>query len=187
MKATAEDFELIRELRTSGVFRDFSGELIPSEKGTIVIPCADGDRITDILTHHWGACNGHPCHHSLSLNGGPLLIPECSPLSQEDGEGKILLKHSFGAHQLKALTTVVLYGHWPCGAAISANMTLNEALDLCIKSKDTVRTFLQKKDVAPTVVLCFHVDYGNGLKRSYFFDRKAWNERGVKRLETTVA
>jgi hypothetical protein len=185
MNASEADYKLIRALREAGVLKNLNGDLIPAERGTIVIPCADGDRLTDLLTTHWGACNGHPCHHTLSLNGGPLLIPAKSPVARL-GEGRVLLEHAYAGHKLKTVTTVVLYGHWPCGAALGANLSLYEAFEYCIKAKDATRKFLRGKGLEPTVILCFHVDYANGRKTSYFFDRDAWNAWNADRIGKTA-
>ncbi len=172
--ASLADYQLIQTLRGVGVLKDLEGPRIPAERGTIVIPCADGDRITDLLTKHWGVCDGHPCHHTLSLNGGPLLIPESSPIAKL-GEGQIIKEHAYGGHRLKAVTTVMLYGHWPCGAAITNGLSLYDTLVCCVSAKDEMRTFLQSRGIEPTVILCFHVDYADGRKKSYYFDRRAWN------------
>src|SRR4051812_5607791 len=100
--ASDADYRMIEALLKAGVFKKIQSGLIPNEQGTIIITCADGDRITDLLTHHWNICNGHHCHHTLSLNGGPLLIPKCSPIAT-DGEGIVLLKHIYNGHRLKKM------------------------------------------------------------------------------------
>lgn len=175
LQATEADYKLIRKLRERKVLEDLNGQLLPAERGTIVIPCADGDRITDILTSHWAACSGRPCHHTLSLNGGPLLIPRNSPVNRM-GAGELLLEHAYAGHKLKEVTTIVLYSHWPCGAAITSGMSLHEAIEFSIRAKDRTRRFMQRKGLEPTVALCFHVDWTNGVKNSYFFNRDAWND-----------
>jgi len=183
--ASAADYALIRILRDKGVLKDLAPELMPTQDGTIVIPCADGERITNVLMRHWEVCNGRKCHHTLSLNGGPLLIPKKSPVANLS-EGKVLLEHAYGGHRLKSVSTVVLYGHWPCGAALGAGLSLFEALEYCIQAKDATRSFFRQKGLEPDVLLCFHIDYLNGRQRSYFFDRsewKIWNEERIGQPE----
>jgi hypothetical protein len=172
----AADNQLIKDLRLGGVLKNMDGNKIPDDNGTIVISCSDGDRISDILEYHRNTCDGHHCHHPLALNGGPLLIPKDSPVADKDyPEGPVLLRHVLGANKIKKISTVVMYGHWPCGAALASGLTLHQALELVVKSKDNVRLFLQSHEIEPKVVSCFHVDYGS-TKRSYYLDRAKWRE-----------
>ncbi len=186
-KATEADFQMIRSLRLAGVLKNMNRDCIPDERGTIIISCADGDRITDILTHHWNICDGHQCHHTFSLNGGPLLIPKDSPIAHYD-EGKILLAHILDAHKLKKITTVTAYGHWPCGAAITSHVSLTETLDLLFQAKGNTRRYLQSHGLEPSVIAFLHVDYGN-KKKSYFFDRNsylAWKTKALPAKPSTA-
>jgi len=172
--ASAADYQLVRDLRAQSIFKDLVPDLMPAQNGTIVVPCADGERITNLLTQHWAICgSGRNCHHTISLNGGPLLLPKGSPVAHL-GERRVLLEHAYGGHRLKAVTTIVLYGHWPCGAALGAGLSLQEALAYCVEAKDVIRTFFRKRGLEPDVILCFHVDYANGRQRSYYFDRRLW-------------
>jgi hypothetical protein len=179
---SAADLSMIRDLRCAGVLQNMDGNKIPDNDGTIVISCADGDRISDILEFHRKQCDSHECHHPLTLNGGPLLIPRDSPVAdKEHPEGPVILKHVVGANKIKNISTIVAYGHWPCGAALASGLSLYQTLELFVKSKDNIRQFLQAREIKPSVVACFHVDYGSGVKRSYFFHRKQWYE-WIKKL-----
>lgn len=175
--ASTADYELIEDLIAAGVLGSIEGEMIPHAEGTVLVSCADGDRISHILQTHWDICTGRDCHHVLTMNGGPLLIPEHSPIADPDlKEGPVLLKHITVGAKLKKTTTIVVYGHWPCGAAILANVSLLESLRLYVGAKARIRNIMRVHEMEPTIVSCFHVDYGNGKKVSYHFERDNWHK-----------
>jgi hypothetical protein len=171
-QAQAADIPVIEQLLGEGVFRDIKPEELPKD-GDIIIACADGDRIFDTLFHHRGLCEGgRPCHHLLSLNSGPLLLPVDSPTARY-AEGVILLEHALGGRKLKGVNTVHLYGHWPCGAAGLANLSLVECLTLLGSAKERLLDFFRSFDDPPKVIPLFHVHFVHSGEqmRSYYFDR----------------
>jgi hypothetical protein len=185
---TPFDQEYLGHLRSAGVLQELRAEKIPAQDGTVLIPCSDGDRLPDILVHHWNICNGHGgkfCHHVQALNGGALLIPIRSPVRGHPDlrEDRVLLRHMRQGCEIKGVATVVLYGHAPCAAAYLANLNILQVIQLLINAKKRVRKELS--GVAREVLCFFHVDYNNNRKRSYYLERPAW-ESWCEKNDITV-
>jgi hypothetical protein len=173
-----KDIPLIARLRIDNVLKEINQEQLPSD-GDEIIACADGERIIDLLFHHQKLCeHGRPCHHSLLLNGGPLLIPDGSPAARF-GEGIIILEHAFAGQKLKKVKTIHLYGHWPCGAANEAGLSVLQCLTLLGQAKErTLDFFYERTGEHPKVIPLFHVHYvhEDGRRRSYYLDRHRFGE-----------
>ncbi len=170
-----EDLLTIQALRNYGVLEDTDSNHIPRNNGTLMVTCADADRIGDMIDHHRACCSSDGCHHRhhhLSLNGGSLLIPDGSPArrSPSSKEGEVLLQHINDGCALKQIHTIILYAHTPCGIARLRGITLLDTLRIHVAAKDCVRACVQE---GTTIVLFFHIDYGE-KKRTYFFNRPRW-------------
>lgn len=173
MALAPADQDLVRELREAGVFQDVEGHRLDQSNGIILACCADGDQMPDIWQFQNGIMQGQRQTsriHTLSLNGGALLIPEGSPLNREAHEDVVYLKHIREAIELKDIHTVALYTHGPCGAAGLANLTLIDTINLLKQAGQRIR------DTFPGIqVACFfHADKGE-TKRTYFVSAK-WFE-----------
>lgn len=189
-RLSQEDQDILSKLREGGVLREIQPAMMPKHTGTIHVPCSDGERIRDMLSHHWDTCDGgRNCHHTPALNGGPLLIPLYSPvrrytrddidpqavelLGPDDlREDRVLLYHARKGCQIKGVGTVVLEGHAPCGMAYTAGLNVLEVLELLFEAKQVVRTFIPNK----TVMCKLHVEYHENKLRTYFLNRRTWQE-----------
>ncbi len=173
-----EDIVFLKLMRMEfGVFTDLAPDAIRDavQKGSVIVPCADGDQLHDLLTHHRNVC-GCPdkCHHSPALNGGPLLLSDQVPAEMRS-DGDVLLRHTFEGKAIKGIDTVVLYGHAPCGKARGNNISAPEALDHYVRAKHRVRTYAHEAGITLDAChLWMHIQWPDGARRSYFFNRKAW-------------
>ncbi len=145
------------------------------DRGIIHVGCPDCDQFVDIMRHYEKMFrqNGHhgPRLHPLCLNGGPILIPEESPLNTAElPQGKILMHNIGQAYIMKAISTVALYAHAPCGAATAAGLSIFQVIDLLVQAKTAVKAKWPLLKVA-----CFlHVDKGADGKKTYHVSRDRW-------------
>lgn len=165
---------MARALRGAGVFEDLQGHLI-EDPDNIIVPCSDGHQMRDLFWTHYGKLeskrNG-PILHPIALNGGALLIPESSPMNRMYREDLVILSHLQAAITMKNVKTVVLYTHCPCGAAYHHGLNLRQVMALLMEAKNRTRACLPGIDV-----LCYcHIDYGGGRRRTYFVNRKKWED-----------
>jgi hypothetical protein len=113
------------------------------------------------------------------LNGGALLLSQKGP-SAFHTRGTILLEDALEGCKLKNIDTLVLYGHWPCGKAKLSSIRIDRAFELYADGKHRARTFFRDNGVKLTACcLWMHVDWPDEKKRSYFFNRKAWESVSV--------
>lgn len=157
----------------AGVLADVEEHKIDQTNGVIMVACADGDQMPDIFLFQKKMEEKQrktPRIHTIALNGGALLIPENSPVAT--GESKILIGHIRVAMDLKKIKTIALYAHAPCGAAGLCKLSVEVILDLLIQAKMQI-----KREISDAKVACFfHVDYGDGKKRTYFVSRDKYEE-----------
>lgn len=181
LETNAADLQLIKRLREAGIFEDVDPHRIKNNhQGFIVVVCGDCDQATDIHGHHSsitsriGQLRGI---HEFKLNGGALRLPLKSPLNKKGlPADKVLLRDIKDAIFLKEMQTIVIYAHFPCGAAGLCGLTVLEQLDLLVKAKRRL-----KKEFSEVKVACFfHVDYTNGRKRTYFISLQNWEENREK-------
>lgn len=169
-----EDRAIVKQFRDDGILRDVETHRLDHSRGVILVCCADGDQLPDIFAHHSGICEAQesrPRIHTLSLNGGSLLIPEGSPLNKERREDLTYLHHIEVATVLKHIHTVALYAHIPCGAAGMYRLGAQDVVDMLMRAKLRI-----KQQIAEAKVGCFlHVDKGAGNKRTYFVSRHDWS------------
>ena len=115
--------------------------------------------------------------HILTANGGPLLIPERSPLNVNNARN-FLMNQIREAIQIKGVRNIVLYTHAPCGAAGPVCMDIKEQLQLLFDAENE----LIIRFPGITVTRYFHVDYsslpqpGHKSKETYFVSREAWEK-----------
>ena len=173
-----EDIVYLKLMRARfSVFTDLAPEAIRQavKTGSVIVPCADGDQIYDLLTHHRSVC-GCPkkCHHAPALNGGPLLLSD--RVSEEmQSDGRVLLRHAFEGKAIKGVETVVLYGHAPCGKALGNTISVPKALGHYVRAKERVWSYAKERKIElASCHLWMHIQWPDGLRRSYFFNRKAW-------------
>ena len=174
LKLSAEDSALVKELRRIGVLEDVEEHRLDQSNGVILITCSDGDQFSDIFAHQVRMQTGQrptdPRIHVFGWHGGALACACHSPINKREYAELVFLDQISAAREMKQINTVALYSHAPCGAAHGSNVNLVEAIALQISAKMKIKTLNQGISVA----CFFHVDYGNGAKRTYFLSRPKW-------------
>lgn len=143
----------------------------------VFVPCSDGDQMPDLYNHQLSLCRKTNPHdymtHTIALNGGALNLAEESPLSQVFREDLVLLRHIEQALTIKPnVNTVVLYSHFPCGAARLQQLGIVESLMYLFLGKERLRKAIP---AIRNIACYFHVDY-KGTKKTYFASRQRWEE-----------
>jgi hypothetical protein len=168
------DERLIRELRNKGVLLDAEGHKLDSPKGAILVTCADCDQFEDIFNHtlemlRKGGYEERP--QPLSQHGGGMLISETCPLDRKYKIDEYLLLNIARARHMKAINTLALLVHYPCGAARLAGIPLFDVIEHNVAAKRRVKSLWPELKVG-----CFvHVDYLD-RKRTYFLSHDAFTE-----------
>jgi hypothetical protein len=175
VQLNAKDIALIRELRNAGVLENTKGNEIGNKHRFVAVACADGDRFPELYDFHRGHCDDGVCSHLPLRNGGALVLAPSSPIATRGNlpHGECCLYEINESCELKQTKEVVLYGHFPCAAAIAYNISLLDALKQLVEAKDTVRERIKGAKVS----LFFHVDYdghrqGDERMKTYFFNRQ---------------
>lgn len=175
LKLSVEDSALVRELRRAGVLEDVEEHRLDQSNGIILITCSDGDQFFDIFAHQVKMQTDQrptdPRIHVFGWHGGALACAVHSPVNKRKHADLVFLDQIRAAREMKNINTVALYAHAPCGAADGNNVSLLEAFDLQVRAKAKIKTLNQGIRVA----CFFHVDYGNGVKRTYFLSRPKWD------------
>lgn len=113
--------------------------------------------------------------HLVCFNGGPLVIPLCSPLNAEN-DGKSMLRQIYGAVRIKNLRAVCTIVHAPCGAGGDANLNMLESLLLHALVPAAMRDFGKKRDLPMLdVIPLFNVEYPGAdgeFFRTYRFEHE---------------
>jgi hypothetical protein len=177
-KISDKDLSFLNELRSALILKDVNPEKIELEKGVILVCCSDGDQMYELFGHQvelFKKVNAVPRIHTISLNGGGLLLSAESPLVKVHQEDHVLIKHITDARQLKGIHSVVVYAHAPCGAAGMANLSVEQVIDLLIKGRNRLKTIFEDLHVVPL----FHLDDGQ-KKRTYFISPNAWEEWKIR-------
>lgn len=178
MNLSEPERKLVEEMRGFGVLADADGHRLDQREGIIMVTCADGDQMPDIFRFQAKLSEGQrtdPRIHTLSLNGGALLLPEDTKLIVRRGrrfrEDVVLMEHIRVARNLKQIDTIALYAHAPCGMARLMHLSFEDVIATLIAAKARI-----KGDNHGAKVACFcHVDRGNGRKRTYFVSRDRWD------------
>ena len=172
----AQDYQFIRRLRENKLLQDLLPQELNLKNGAVVIVCADCDQRQDINEILALMCLEHGERdrvHPLRLNGGGLLVSSTSPLVQDLREDRVLLKHARAALEMKSMQTVLIIGHFPCGAANSIGMSAPLALELLRRGKKELARAIPEAKVAILV----HTDYGDlkpGGKKMYHLPSTTW-------------
>jgi hypothetical protein len=176
MPLKKEDGHVLQSLRKRDVLRDIEGNRLAADNGVILVTCGDGDQFADLFQHKAGmvaGTTGKPRFHTLSLNGGALLIPKGSPFNQDIPYDQVLLENIREAVRLKDIFTVAVYVHAPCGKAKSASLDFADVIGLAVDAKRRIRDEVR---VSGLKVAAFcHVDWEDG-KRTYHISAEAWDQ-----------
>jgi hypothetical protein len=169
-----QDKKLIRSLREADVLQSIQLGLLDQRNGITLITCSDGDRICDVFDYHVAAqrnCRAHPRPHMIALHGGAPAFAPMSPFNTRDLADETLFDQVALSQEAKPdIRTIAAYAHWPCGMAALKKVDLRDLISLHIQANDRIKDHNKNFIVAQL----FHVDYGNGIKRSYFLCTKSW-------------
>ena len=173
MLLSKEDLEAVRQLRDLNILDEVKGHLLDQRKGIILISCADGDQFNDIFSQKVKLQEGHceyPRVHTFCWNGGALRLAPNSPVNKPGRSTcRDLLDEIKDARMMKAIDTIALYIHAPCGKARAYNLSFINEINLLMSAKTNI-----KKENPNIHVACFgHIDYGD-KKRTYFISRENW-------------
>ncbi len=183
----------IGQLVVAEVLVPMSPRLFPGNEGTLTISCSDGDQMQNIMMRHWLQCSGRHCHHVIANNGlGLRIAPESSVA--KPFESQMWLDDILLAIELKNLHAISIYGHWPCGVANNAELTMDEQLGLYSRAKEALLSLFREKSREIEILIGLHVDHGgaaNPYKELYWFNRHRWGnflaiDQGNERLGSSL-
>jgi hypothetical protein len=170
---TEAELQIIKELKENDVLEPLRGFQLDYSNGVVMVACADGDQMYDLFTTHASLCPCNPNRHRIHLltrDGGALVLPSVHFANQASN---ILLNEIAAASLMKDIKTVALYTHIPCGIADKFGIKTKENVVLLTLAKQRVEWM----NVLNLQVACFfHVDYGQGKKRSYYVSPEKFDE-----------
>ncbi|MBI5230079.1 MAG: hypothetical protein HY981_02145 [Candidatus Magasanikbacteria bacterium] len=179
---TDEEIKFLEQFRSEGVLEDINTKRVDASRGAILVTCADGDQMADVFqqTEHLSFRL-----HTLSLNGGGLILPEESPAnilltppdcSKQIKLGDVFLGQIITARALKNINLIALHVHCPCGVAGAFKIGPRELIALLVAAKDRI-----KKSIPGIKVCAFiHIAWPDGRKRTYFVSREKWRAYSIK-------
>lgn len=153
-KLKTEDYRAIEALRRDGVLRRVYGpKLVPRSENLILVSCADGDQLPDIIQHLGNFTFGR---HTLTVHGGALRLSNSFP---EDGNAgypvrEFLLHQIEEARALKRTNTLALLSHYPCAIATRHNWSVGDVLAMTVEAKAYVKENVSGVKVVPLFHYC---------------------------------
>jgi hypothetical protein len=168
-----KDHALVKQLRQADVLQDVEEGRLDQRNGVILVACADGDRFPDVFRYQCKMQAGYrpaPRVHTLAWHGGAIACAPCSPVNKGKYAEEVFLKQITAARELKDIDVVALYAHAPCSAAAKNNVPLTTVIALQLRAKAKIKAMNPGIDVA----CFFHVDYGDGVQRTYFLCHAQW-------------
>jgi hypothetical protein len=190
---TGQNRELA-ELMKSDEYRilePIEGHKIDQRPGVVLVFCGDGDQSQDIFEQQVKIVKGQiddPRIHLVALNAGPLLLVKNSPLHSRLPQDQVVLLNCAEGLLLKKMKVVVLLGH-TCGKAMQvAKYSLERIFDEFVEAHDRIKSDIfswietVRQDHSPEfdnveiksvcTPMFFHVDWGGGKKKTYYFNRQ---------------
>lgn len=177
LQLSDEDRRLVRIMRDDvGVLVKIDERRTRQKDGIVLVPCGDGDQMPDIFGLHLRLCRAHmekPRIHTVSLNGGPLVIPDASPLSWGLPDSEVMLRHILMGCRRKGIGVIALVGHAPCVAASDYKLNASQVVRLVAEAKYRIKNQLMfAKGLGDVKVDCFfQVDWAH-KQSSYFIDEE---------------
>lgn len=166
---TPAELKEVQGIRRSGrILYDIDDDKFAATGGRVAFcGCADGHRFCNIHAHLARGISKNSADlviHTISMAGAVLRIPYRSPVfSWIRGDDNLILSEIAGGEKLKAITTVILVSHWPCGAARESGVGFYQSLRLFARAKRRVREKFPDLKVG-----CFlDFDFGKGRQRTY--------------------
>ncbi len=126
---SGKELAFINTLKDAAVLRKIKKVNPLLTNGFIFLTCGDCNRFPESYRYQKNLIKKagmQPEPHLIALNGGPLLIPEHSPLNV-DGESRVVKRQIAGSLELKKLDVILAMFHGPCGAAQLAGLTIEES------------------------------------------------------------
>lgn len=158
--ATREDMVLIDRFHILGISEAFKPD--QQHQNISFHGCSDGHRI-HLWKQHLELCrpeNGG-CFHPFMDHGQSLRLPAHSPLADPViSLDKVTQTHLAYTEVKPCIQQIVLTHHWPCRAALLANMTMLESLAYFVCGKLRLRYQLPK---SPPIALLFKADGPDGI------------------------
>ncbi len=177
LELSPDDREFLAVLFDHGVLESIHPEEMDLSEGDVVVCCSDGDQAEDIRAHvDRMICSQRRCTrpHEHKLNGGPLLIPEDSPLNIGGEEGRVYLRQVAASLAMKAMPGILNILHFPCGAGTSVGLTAEQAIKLHMESKCRMKAEVVTGGLTLHVKQLVHIDWGNGVKNMFAITRLKW-------------
>jgi len=171
MTLTESDALQIQKLQENSLLEEADMHILDVEqRGAVLVTCACCPPVHDIFRGVGGLHGpslGESRFWKLSLNGGPLLIPNESQMNRALHEDRTLIEHLRSASRIDDIGVVALLAHVPC--AVNPYPLLR-TLDLLIRAKARLKWELVGMKAA-----CFlHVDRANEGSRTYFLSQDKW-------------
>ena len=176
MKLTESDERIFDKLHTAEVFRDIEPGSIDIGEGAIHVSCGDCDEVKDLMSHFERCCvtGTDPLRiHEIKINGGPLSIPDNSPLLRTypglNESAIIMIRRSA---KMKGIRKVVFHPHGICGEADDHGLALIGSLQVFDAACQEFARRLPDLELIPA----FHVRHVDDRRRTHLFSPRLWRE-----------
>ncbi len=146
-------------------------------QGAVVVPCADGDQMEHLEDQLRAICivqKVPPRYHKLTAHGGAMILsPDWPDTKPNNTRPQNLEEDILDAQAMKEMSTILLFGHAPCGKVGMCGVTVQESVRHLMQAKHRM-----KACSGPTrVVRCLmQVDWGGGDKQIYFLPAERWSQ-----------
>lgn len=178
MVPTAYDRHCIAKLIELGLLTKIMPERLAVDTGVIIGLCSDGHQFVDAYGHIAVMCNEAvqaPCIHPVALNGGALLMSSMHMPEEQRRHGDTMFENILGASEIKKISDVFLYTHFPCAIAGANGMGVVDQ-GLCLME---AKKRLKQANPNFRVSCFFHVYEQDGnsppKRRTYFLPKEKWN------------
>ncbi len=165
------DFDLIRKLRNEGVLQNMNPERMQEIiSPTGIICCSDAHQRDNINSHIrkiWDKVGAERIIHEIKFAGAHVFAANSTIVDERFNENLFIRDQvSKGIKLGKIKKKLMLIGHYPCGLAGELNLNLYDALLLQLFGAEELQFHFHDIRVSNL----FHVDYRNGVKRTYHLD-----------------
>lgn len=166
-----EDYSLLQRLRQDGVLQDVDAEkMMGINEPTGLILCSDGHQRADINSHFsqiWESVKAEEHIHEIKFAGAHLFCARSHLVSHEFNEHLFIIDQvNKGIKLGKIVKRLLIVGHWGCGMAKVANLSLVDALALQLKGVEHLRKAFDQLKISAEL----QVDYDGEKKRTYHVD-----------------
>ncbi len=164
------ELERIQDWIDGGLLRNVDQGILNGrcKEGSIVLLCGDGDKSFDKIFKHLIEKLGLSKRvHLEAVNGGAFRLIEDAPIPNNQRIHQQLLAELHQSRELKQISNLLLYAHYPCGMAIASGIDLSQTIEYTLQASQLlVRTGWDAKSIVPL----FHVDHGTKL-RTYYIEK----------------